>query len=63
MQTEKEAPARCRSIVKRECGGRTMFLRFGYWTLTRSQAQVFESPDAADNARRLKRQGGKITPA
>ncbi len=58
-----EAPARCSCRVQRECNGKTLYLRYGYWVLNKSAAQVFETQEAADNARRLKRQGGKIVPA
>lgn len=52
---------RCR--VERTVAGVMLYLRFGYWVKEQSRAQVFDDRDAAENARYLKRQGGRIVPA
>lgn len=48
--------------IEKTCNGHTLYLRFGYWTLSQRQAQQFETRDAADHARAIKRQGGRIVP-
>lgn len=63
MQTETEAPPRVRCRIERTVNGHLLYLRYGYWVTRKSEAQILEDYESAENARRLKHQGGRIAPA